>query len=160
MGVEIERKYVVVGDGWRSAVDSGSRMTQGYVASDTCSVRIRVRGETASLTIKGRRQGDTRSEFEYSLPLGDALQMLTELCGTRAIDKTRYRHQLEGFVLEVDEFHGANEGLVTAEIELPGPEVAVPRLPAWVGTDVTEDDRYYNSHLSATPYSEWRHTTQ
>ncbi|WP_198358173.1 CYTH domain-containing protein [Streptomyces fildesensis] len=156
MGVEIERKYVVVSDGWRLVVDSGERMRQGYLAvPGTCSVRVRVCGETASLCVKGARQGDSRSEFEYPVPLEDANEMLSDLCGDRLIDKTRYRYQIDGFTIEVDEFSGANEGLVLAEVELPWRGVSLPALPDWIGPDVTEDDRYYNSHLSRNSYREW-----
>jgi CYTH domain-containing protein len=156
MGIEIERKYVVISDGWRSVVDSGERIRQGYLAvPGTCSIRVRIRGETAALCVKGPRQGDSRSEFEYPVPIEDAREMLDDLCGERLIDKTRYLYELDGFTIEVDEFSGANEGLVLAEVELPRKEVSLPALPGWVGPDVTEDNRYYNSHLSRDPYGEW-----
>ncbi|PWJ02351.1 adenylate cyclase [Streptomyces sp. NWU49] len=156
MSVEIERKYVVVSNAWRSDVDGGERMRQGYLAvPGTCSVRVRVRGEAAWLCVKGPRQGDARSEFEYPVPLEDAQEMLRDLCGDRLIDKTRYRCELDGFTIEVDEFSGANDGLVLAEVELPQQGMSLPDLPDWIGPDVTKDDRYYNSHLSRDPYREW-----
>ncbi|MDX1763718.1 MAG: CYTH domain-containing protein, partial [bacterium] len=132
MGTEIERKFLVQGEGWRQGA-VGTDLQQGYLSVDPDrTVRVRLAGDQGTLTIKGRPQGIERREFEYPIPAGDAVVLLQELCLRPLIEKTRYRVQAAGRVWEVDQFAGANEGLVLAEIELQSPDVDV-ELPEWVG---------------------------
>ena len=153
MAVEIERKFLVSGDEWRKRA-SGLEYRQGYLNDDPerC-VRVRTAGNEAWLTIKGPSRGARRLEFEYSIPLDDARQLL-ELCRPRLVEKTRYSLVCEGLEWVVDEFHGANRGLVLAEVELQSEEQEIS-LPAWIGREVTDDPRYYNQYLSEHPYTEW-----
>lgn len=153
MGLEIERKFLVVGDGWRGRND-GTPMEQGYLARDPDrTIRVRIAGERAWLNIKGRCVGLVRQEFEYPIPPAEAAQLLA-LCPPPLISKTRYVIAHEGHHWEVDEFSGDNSGLILAEVEMEHPEEAVA-LPAWVGAEVSDDPRYYNSNLSQNPYREW-----
>jgi len=117
-------------------------------------VRLRVQGDRAWLTIKGKTHGASRTEFEYPIPTADAHAMLEEMCPQGVIDKTRYRIQVGEHVWEVDEFHGDNQGLVVAEVELDSEDQPFER-PPWLGEEVTDDPRYYNSALSRTPYGQW-----
>ena len=136
------------------AEGSGERLQQGYLSTDPeRTVRIRLVGERAWLTIKGRSIGASRLEFEYSIPAADARQLLT-LCQSPLIDKTRHRVPFAGHTWEVDVFHGDNQGLVIAEVELEreGEDV---QLPAWLGEEVTGDPAYYNSNLIRRPYCAW-----
>ncbi|MEQ3636177.1 CYTH domain-containing protein [Alcanivorax sp.] len=154
MALEIERKFLVRD---LSITDSlaGERLTQGYLSHDkNATVRVRTTGDTAWLTIKGKTVGATRSEFEYAIPLADAHQMLAELCGAGVIDKTRYRLPQGELCWEIDVFHGDNEGLIVAEIELPSEKTSFEK-PAWLGEEVTGETRYYNSALSTKPYKSW-----
>jgi adenylate cyclase len=152
MGVEIERKFLVKGDGWRST--SGTDIGQGYLNLDKRrTVRVRIAGEKAFLTIKGPSAGATRTEFEYAIPASDAHAML-QLCDGSPISKTRYVVAFEGMKWEIDEFHGANEGLVVAEIELTAEDQTFA-LPDWVAGEVTDDPRYFNSNLVEHPFSRW-----
>lgn len=153
MGIEIERKYLVTGDGYR-ALGPGVPYRQGYLCTDPGRVvRVRTMGQRAVLTVKGLPVGAVRPEFEYPIPLDDALALL-DLCLRPLIEKTRYTVHATGLVWEVDEFHGANEGLVVAECELATEDQPVVR-PAWVGREVTADPRYSNSSLVARPFSTW-----
>ena len=153
MAVEIERKFLLKDDSWRAGV-TGTLFRQGYLSrAAERTVRVRIAGEQAFLTIKGKSQGASRAEFEYAIPVADAAAML-ELCDGPLIEKNRYCIEHAGFVWEVDEFLGANAGLVVAEVELPS-EATQPPLPEWVGVEVTSDARYYNSRLSEYPYSGW-----
>ena len=154
MALEIERKFLVADSGVIDALP-GERLTQGYLSHDkNATVRVRIAGATAWLTIKGKTTGATRSEFEYAIPVEDARTMLDELCGQGVIDKTRYRFPQGELCWEIDVFHGDNEGLVVAEIELPSEDTTFDR-PDWVGEEVTGEVRYYNSALSSTPYKTW-----
>jgi CYTH domain-containing protein len=117
-------------------------------------VRVRVAGERAYLTIKGPRVGLARPEFEYPIPVEDANQLLDGLCPRPFIEKVRYRIEHQGLVWEVDEFSGENQGLVLAEVELTHEAQSVP-LPPWIGEEVSEDPRYYNSNLARRPYTRW-----
>jgi CYTH domain-containing protein len=154
MPVEIERKFLVIGDAWREQA-TGRQIRQGYLSSDPGrSVRVRLAGEQAWLTIKGATRGATRAEYEYSIPVDHAREMLDKLCLQPLIEKTRYRVEFKGLTWEIDEFDGVNAGLLIAEIELDS-EGQEPDLPAWVGDDVTGDPRYYNASLIAHPYSQW-----
>lgn len=152
MAVEIERKFLVVGDAWRDAPPVF--YSQGYLNRDKArTVRVRIAGEEAFLTIKGISEGARRAEFEYPIPLWDARELLA-LCEQPLIEKYRRKILHEGFVWEVDEFVGENAGLVVAEIELPAEDTEFA-LPDWVGQEVTEDARYFNSSLSKSPFSAW-----
>lgn len=153
MGQEIERKFLLRNDQWRGG--PGTPLRQGYLGSGNgISVRVRVAGDTAWLTVKGPTTGASRPEYEYTIPLEDAREMLDQLCPPPLIEKCRYKVEHEGFTWEIDEFAGANQGLVVAEVELDSEDQAVP-LPDWVGEEVTGDPRYYNASLARTPYSEW-----
>lgn len=152
MGIEIERKFLVLGDEWRAA--PAVYFSQGYLNRDKArTVRVRIAGSEAFLTVKGQSVGATRAEFEYPIPLWDARELLA-LCEQPLIEKNRRKILHEGFVWEVDEFLGENLGLVVAEIELPT-EDTVFSLPAWAGAEVTSDERYFNSNLSRNPFSQW-----
>ena len=153
MGMEIERKFLVAGDGWRTA--DGQRIVQGYLNRDKQrTVRVRIAGARAFLTIKGMTSGATRAEFEYPVPLADA-EVLLALCDGPLIDKIRHRVDHAGLVWEIDEFFGDNAGLVVAEVELSSEDQAIA-LPSWVSTEVTTDARYFNSNLATHPYGQWR----
>lgn len=152
MGIEIERKFLVHGQGWRQG--QAQRYSQGYLnRAAERTVRVRIAGEQAFLTIKGRSQGASRLEFEYPVPLADA-QALLQLCEGPLIEKTRYTLEQDGLRWEVDEFHGENAGLVLAEVELASEDQAITR-PDWLGEEVTGDERYYNSRLSEQPFGRW-----
>ena len=152
MGTEIERKFLVTGTDWRTA--DGQRIVQGYLNRDKQrTVRVRIAGAQAFLTIKGMTSGATRAEFEYPIPLADA-EALLALCDGPLIDKIRHRLDREGLVWEVDEFFGDNAGLVVAEVELSSEDQTVA-LPSWVTTEVTADSRYFNSSLATHPFRRW-----
>lgn len=152
MALEIERKFLVTGDGWRSA--PSERLSQGYLCHEPeRTVRVRITGEKAFITIKGVTQGATRQEFEYPIPVADA-QALLALCGAGQIDKFRHRFEHAGKTWEIDAFLGDNQGLVVAEIELNSEDEAFDK-PDWLGAEVTHDARYYNANLSTLPYSRW-----
>jgi adenylate cyclase len=154
MAVEIERKFRTKGVDFL-ADQEGERLTQGYLSHDPrATVRLRVQGDSAWLTIKGKTHGASRSEFEYPIPPADAQAMLKEMCPEGVIDKTRYRIPVGDHVWEVDQFHGDNRGLVVAEVELDSEDQPFER-PPWLGEEVTDDPRYYNSALSRTPYGQW-----
>lgn len=157
MAVEIERKFLVRNDSWNDGTP-GVRIAQGYLSLDPArSVRVRLAGENAWLTIKGATSGITRAEFEYPIPVADARDLL-ERCLPSVIDKTRHRIRFGGHLWEIDVFHGANEGLMLAEVELAD-ESATLRLPPWVGAEVSSDARYYNTSLAAKPFREFRQDT-
>ena len=153
MAKEIERKYLVLNDGWRTG-HPGYVCRQGYLhAGDRGTVRVRVMDDHAYLTVKGKAVGITRDEFEYEIPRVDAETMLT-LCEGIIIEKTRYLVPHAGRTWEVDVFDGANAGLVIAELELSDAEEAF-NLPAWVGDEVSHDRRYTNAYLSKHPFTTW-----
>jgi len=153
MAIEIERKFLVQGDAWRSA--PAVYYSQGYLSRDKeRTVRVRIAGEAAFLTIKGITQGASRAEFEYPIPVADAHQLLA-LCEQPLIEKYRREVSFQGWLWEVDEFLGDNAGLVVAELELPDEE-AVFAKPDWVAAEVTGDERYYNANLCCHPYKDWR----
>lgn len=155
MAIEIERKFLVVGDAWRTT--AAVYYCQGYLSrSKERTVRIRIAGEQGYLTIKGVTTGASRSEFEYEIPLVDAQQLLA-LCDGPLIEKYRRDVHYEGMLWEVDEFLGENKGLVVAEIELESESQTFAK-PDWVGVEVTSDARYYNSNLSLSPFSSWKLT--
>ncbi|EMI42079.1 CYTH domain-containing protein [Rhodopirellula sp. SWK7] len=153
MGIEIERKFLVIDQGYRS--EDSTLLRQGYLSTvKERTVRVRVAGEKAFLTIKGITEGSKRSEYEYEIPVADAAEMLDELCEPPLIEKRRYRTVHEGMVWEIDEFFGDNEGLTLAEIELDEEGQTFER-PSWLGEEVTDDRRYYNANLVSHPFSKW-----
>jgi adenylate cyclase len=155
MRKEIERKYLVQSDAWRDRVQSKEQYQQGYLSTDEeRSVRVRVGKRKAFFTIKGKATGHTRAEFEYSLPLEDAHQLLEHLCVKPLITKTRHKVQVNGLTWEIDEFSGENSPLILAELETKS-DKAPKQKPAWVGEEVTQDPRYLNIHLVTHPYSTW-----
>lgn len=152
MAVEIERKYLVMGQPWLQV--PGVVYRQGYLNRDkTRTVRVRIAGEAAFLTIKGVNVGATRAEFEYPIPLADA-EALLALCDGPLIEKTRYLLDHAGTRWELDVFAGDNAGLVVAEVELASEDQAFAR-PDWLGDEVTQDARYFNSNLAVHPYCRW-----
>lgn len=154
MGIEIERKFLVVDDGWKYQAECVF-MRQGYICSDPGRVvRVRIEGERAMLTIKGKTEGISRGEWEYAIPLEDACQLLDVLCEKPLIEKNRYRIPFGGFVWEVDEFFGENAGLIVAEIELESESQSFVK-PDWVGQEVSHDSRYANANLFKYPYQRW-----
>lgn len=155
MSLEIERKYLVKSNDYQS-IGKPVHIHQGFLSTDKDRVvRIRIKGDEAFLTIKGVSKGIARAEFEYPVPVADAEYMLENLCLKPTIEKYRYKIDVEGFIWEVDEFLGDNEGLVVAEIELEHAEQKFPK-PGWVGEEVTADKRYYNANLVKNPYKNWK----
>lgn len=153
MGKEIERKFLLKNDDWRlNAV--GTPYRQGYLSSEKkATVRIRVQGNAAVITIKGPAKGMTRDEFEYNIPVADALELF-ELCEKPLIEKIRYKVKHENFTWEIDVFDGENKGLILAEIELSNENQFV-NYPDWLGKEVTGDSKYYNFSLVHYPYCKW-----
>ena len=161
MGIEIERKFLVTGDGWRETAHDVIPMAQGYIndmaamdrGGQKASVRVRIQGDAAFLNLKSRELGATRQEFDYPIPVADA-RALRALCVGGVIDKRRHYVRHEGHLWEVDEFLGDNAGLVVAEIELGRTDEAFVK-PAWAGKQVTDASRYYNLALASWPYTQW-----
>jgi CYTH domain-containing protein len=155
MPLEIERRFRVRDDGWRGAWPR-QRYCQGYLArNDRASVRVRRAGARAFLTVKSVTRGLVRQEYEYEIPVAHADAMLAGLCVTPLVDKIRHRVPHGGRVWLVDEFNGANAGLVLAEIELAQPHEPVA-YPPWLGDEVTGDPRFRNSSLARHPFGRWR----
>ena len=155
MAVEIERKFLVKGESWRS-LTQGVAYRQGYIsAQKNTTVRVRVVGEQGYLTIKGPTQGKSRAEFEYGIPVEDAQEMLETLCDRPLIEKIRFKLKQNGLVWEIDEFLGENQGLILAEVELEDENQTI-ELPNWVGKEVSDDSRYFNASLVKQPYSQWQ----
>ena len=154
MGKEIERKFLVSNPDILEGL-AGTFFHQGYLSTDKDRiVRVRIMGERGVLTIKGIDSGFTRLEYEFEVPVADAQEMLDRLCLPTVIQKHRYLIPYHGFTWEVDVFHGDNEGLIVAEIELSAEDEAFD-LPDWIGKEVTEDQRYYNASLVKKPYNSW-----
>jgi adenylate cyclase len=149
--MEIERKFLVRGDGWRPG-PAGVLQRQGYLSVEDPTVRVRIEGERATLTVKGAQAGLSRPEFEYEIPLADAGELL-RLCPF-AVEKTRYVREFGGRRWEIDVFHGPNEGLVVAEIELEREDESFA-LPLWLGAEVSRDPRYRVSSLARNPFGGW-----
>ena len=153
MATEIERKFLLRDTGFLQSL-SGERICQGYLSDAVdATVRVRLVGDQGFLTIKGRSQGISRSEFEYPIPAADAAQLLA-MCSAGRIDKTRYRVPHGDHLWEVDVFAGANQGLVIAEVELASEDEPFSR-PDWLGKEVSDDPRYFNSQLSRHPFCDW-----
>ena len=148
MAKEIERKFLVAGEGWRDRVARSRGLRQGYLAqTGKLAARVRILDDAeAVLTIKSAAPGTTRSEFEYPIPLADARALL-ELASGLVIEKRRHLVPLDGLTWEVDVFEGAHAGLVLAEVELPAEDTPFER-PDWLGPEVTDDRRYYNANLA------------
>jgi adenylate cyclase len=154
MGVEIERKFLVTGDAWR-ALGEPALLRQGYLSTDPArTVRVRIENGQGVLTIKGKNSGATRGEWEYPIPVDEAAELLDTLCPAPLVEKHRTRVTVGNHVWEVDEFLGANAGLLVAEIELAA-EDEIFLLPDWVGAEVTGEQRYYNSSLIKQPFTLW-----
>lgn len=159
MPLEIERKFLLRSDAWRGQARSRVLMRQGYLSSGSrCSIRVRIAGEQAWLNMKAKRSGMTRLEYEYSIPVSEANEILDELCEGPLVEK--YRHEIVSgpHVWEVDEFLGDNAGLIVAEIEL-GAESESFERPDWLGAEVTSDERYYNFNLARYPFKLWLEPT-
>lgn len=157
MSVEIERKFLVIGDAWKNHVYGQFQLKQGYLQSaPERTVRIRTSNEEGFVTIKGKTEGITRREYEYPIPFSEALSLL-ELCENTPIEKVRNLVSHGSLTWEVDVFEGLNSGLVLAEVELQHENQEID-LPDWIGEEVSRDSRYYNSALSAHPFSTWKGT--
>ena len=159
MAIEIERKFLLKNDDWKSLVTKTHVIKQGYLqsgleASQKSSVRIRISNQQANINIKSIDLIMVRQEFEYAIPLDDAQQMLATLCGDVVVEKTRYHVPFGNHLWEVDVFEGENAGLQMAEIELSDIEETFEK-PDWIGQDVSEDERYYNIYLLKNPYNQW-----
>ncbi len=154
MGKEIERKFLLTGDGWRELAE-GTHYRQGYLNSTKERVvRVRTIDQAGFITVKGITVGAERLEYEYEIPLADANEMLDELCEKPLVEKSRYKVHHNGLVWEIDEFFGVNAGLIVAEVELESADQAFDK-PEWVGEEVTGDPKYFNSNLIAHPYTTW-----
>jgi len=153
MATEIERKFLF-DPAKLPPLSAPADIKQGYIPAEGATVRVRMKGEKAYLTIKGKAMENrlARSEFEYAVPPEDALAMLQELCAKPLIEKKRYELVYEGHLWELDFFEGENEGLYLAEVELESENEAVV-LPPWVTLEVTHDRRYYNANLRLHPFS-------
>ena len=153
MGVEIERKFLVTKEDWRP-LGEPVHYLQGYLVADgKRTVRIRIAGKEGFLTIKGESSGMSRQEFEYRVPVGEALEMI-RLCSTPVVEKYRTKVLYRGKIWEVDEFEGENKGLILAEIELTAEDESFA-VPPWIGEEVTSELKYYNSRLALHPFRNW-----
>lgn len=155
MSLEIERKFLVCGE-FRNEATEATEIVQGYLSSTPDrTVRVRIRGEKGYITVKGKAGGSgiERYEWEKEIPVDDARELL-KLCEPFPLEKTRFLVPYGGHLFEVDVFHGANRGLVVAEIELGSADEAFEK-PPWLGEEVSGDSRYYNSALSVKPFSRW-----
>jgi adenylate cyclase len=160
MAREIERKFRVRSDAWRAEVSRSTLLRQGYLANTArASIRVRLDGEQALLSVKGMERGMSRDEYEVPLAVADAREMLERLCEGIAIEKRRHIVVHEGSKWEIDEFLGENAGLVIAELELDSEQASFAR-PAWLGAEVTDEERYYNFRLSQKPYRHWPENLQ
>lgn len=153
--LEIERKFLVRHRDWKTGL-KGKAIAQGYIINDKSKgvvVRVRTKGDKSFLTIKAEHAENVRLEYEYEIPRAHCQSMLQNLCGA-PIEKTRYEIDFGGLTWEVDEFHGVNEGLVMAEIELSSVD-QVFVMPDWIGPEVSDDKRFFNSYISENPFSTW-----
>ena len=154
MAIEIERKFLVKDDSWRDQADAGTPMRQAYLSRNPKnSIRVRIAGDRANLNIKSATPGCVRREYEYEIPLAEAEELFT-LCLGSPVVKVRYRVPCGEFTFEIDVFSGANQGLVVAEIELDDLKRDFPK-PPWLGPEVSDELRYYNSQLAVHPYEQW-----
>jgi adenylate cyclase len=156
MGVEIERKFLLASDAWKSHVEKSYQMRQGYLSHDAqSSVRVRICDERADINIKSTRDGIYRLEYEYAIPMEDALELLEQVAHRPLVEKTRHIIHFADHCWEIDEFAGDNRGLIVAEIELSSVDENF-EYPVWLGQEISTDARYYNSNLSKLPYSYWK----
>lgn len=156
MAKEIERKFLVVNDDWRSEVSRQEYYRQGYINDAIqCSIRVRVANDKAYLNIKSATLGIQRTEYEYAIPVTDANEMLNAFALGAVIEKTRYFVERAGHIWEIDVFEGDNKGLVVAEIELNDENETFDK-PAWLGEEVSDDPRYYNVCLVKHPFKDWK----
>ena len=154
MKVEIERKFLVETQDWKKLIVEKHSIQQGYLNTDkSCNVRVRIMNTVAFITIKGKRINTVRPEFEYEIPLNDAESIL-KLTKNSIIKKTRFTINHQGQIWEIDQFEGDNQGLVIAEIELKQIDEAIS-LPDWIGTEISNDERFYNRSLSINPFKNW-----
>ena len=154
MTVEIERRFLLADDSWRKAASEPLVLQQGYLSVEKeRTIRVRIIGSQAWLTLKGYISDMTRSEFEYEIPLAHAQVMMADMCPFK-MEKYRYRVEFEGFVYEIDEYFGDNAPLIVAEIELPAEDTEFPK-PSWLGKEITSDGKFTNAYLSKHPYSSW-----
>ena len=157
--LEIERRFLLKNDAWRALAAPPQHIEQGYLSvARECTIRARIFGEMAYLTIKGFIRHATRSEFEYPIPPEDARAIIDSLCAFQ-VKKLRHHVRHEGFLFEIDEFFGANAPLIVAELELPAENTPHPR-PDWLGEEITADSRFTNAYLSKHPYSTWAAAAQ
>ncbi|HDP76018.1 MAG TPA: CYTH domain-containing protein [Bacteroidales bacterium] len=156
--MEIERKYLVDIQRWESLPKPKPfKIVQGYLTTNPeKTIRVRIKGEKAFMTIKGLVQGIARKEIEFEIPIDKAHELIQKFCGA-VIEKNRYLIDHNGKTWEVDVFEGKNKGLLLAELELQTEDERIT-LPDWVTQEVTHDYRYYNSHLSENPYANWKNT--
>lgn len=155
MAEEIERKFLVIDESWKKNVIRTVHIIQGYLANtDRGSMRVRISGDQASLNIKSMTLGISRTEYEYSLPLVDARDLIGNFCMLPVIEKQRHYVEVGGHTWEIDVFENENQGLVIAEIELTDPGETFKK-PAWTGKEVSDDPRYYNVSLVLYPYQQW-----
>lgn len=163
MPIEIERKFLVLGDSWRKQISRSVDMRQGYLSTEggKASMRVRVEADSARLNIKAAVVGARRAEYDYEVPLAEGREILDQLCVGR-LEKIRHYIPVEGsgegLTWEVDEFINDNAGLIVAEIELQS-ESQEFRRPDWLGAEVTQDRRYYNHYLALHPYQSWDHAS-
>lgn len=155
MGKEIERKFLVHHQLWQKVEKpAGQHFRQGYLLTDpNKTIRVRLTDKQSFLTIKGISTGATRSEFEYEIPALEAKELLDEFAVSE-LSKIRYKVAFENKIWEVDEFLGDNSGLIVAEIELTSEDEAF-EIPAWIDREVTGEQKYYNSNLTAVPFNKW-----
>ncbi|QPH38780.1 CYTH domain-containing protein [Pedobacter endophyticus] len=156
MGKEIERKFLLNHAEWEKVEKpAGKHFRQGYITTDPAkTIRVRATENTGWLTIKGMSVGATRLEYEYEIPLTDAIELLDNFSESE-LEKTRYEIEFCDKLWEVDVFRGQNQGLIVAEIELSS-ETEQFELPLWVAEEVTHDKRYYNSNLTVHPFQDWK----
>lgn len=159
MAIEIERKFLLKNDSWKSQVTKTCVIKQGYLqsgleTSQKSSVRIRISNQQANINVKSVDLIMVRQEYEYEIPLADAEKMLNTLCGDVVIEKTRFYVPFASHIWEVDVFAGENTGLKMAEIELDSVDESF-EIPEWIAEEVTNDERYYNIHLLKNPYKMW-----
>lgn len=154
MAIEIERKFLLATEEWRNQINKQTIIKQGYLNSHPeRTTRIRIKGEKGFFTVKGKSNGNSRLEFEYEIPLSDA-EVLLQLCEKPIIEKTRFEIYLDNHTWEIDEFEGENKGLVVAEIELQSEDELFTK-PNWLGKEVSDQSKYFNSSLIKNPFSRW-----
>ena len=156
MAIEIERKFLVKDDSWKALAINEGEYKQGYITTQkVLTPRIRIVGNQGYLTIKGSRVGWSRFEFEYTIPLDDAKEIIDNYCDRPFIEKMRYKFLWKNLVWEIDEFFGKNKGLILAEVELEDENQNI-ELPPWVGKEVSDDPKYLNYNLVRHPYILWK----